>query len=366
MKKFILFLFLSLCSNAQLTKLVFEMPKMPVFDGVAEASWNSPWESINKIWIPLYNLTPFTGYSEPGTKTLLGDNDFSGRYQVMWNDKENVLLLFVEIQDDNFIDGYSKPSTNYPNFDVLEVFVDENRSGGDHLFDTLSTNAENAFAYHIAVNKPPVNQINTSMVGAMDIKGTSSTDVVDYQFHFPNFAFKNNGNGKYTYELSLRLYLDDYNHSYPSLSIKNLFVAQGIGLSIAYSDNDDPDGLRDHFIGSVLLNGLNNNNSYQDASIFGNASLAGVFLDTPNHEKENLIKLYPNPFQNSFLLQINDSLQLENSFLEIYNQFGQKIFEKNISEHSSLITPNFLAKGTYYYRFTNANNQVKHGYLISN
>ncbi len=366
MKKYLALLFISLLTHSQLIKQAFKMDQMPVFDGEAESNWNAPWESINQIWIPYNNLSPFVGYSETGTKTVMGDTDFSGRYKVMWNENANVLLFFVEIQDDAFIDGYLKPNGNYPNFDILELFVDENKSGGNHLFDSSTANAENAFAYHIAVNKPAQNQVTNTMVGAMDVKGTTWGDVVDYQFHFPNFAFKNLGNGKYTYELSLKLYKDDYNGVNASLSIKDLIIGQNIGLSIAYCDNDNPDGLRDHFFGSVPLSSLNNNDSYLNASLFGTINLATNALNSSSYSQENAIKIFPIPFQNSFSLQINDSLQLENSYLEIYNQLGQKIFERQIKEHHSEINTSILAKGSYFYRFTNGSYYIKQGFLISN
>jgi len=53
-----------------------------------------------------------------------------------------------------YIDGYIPENTNYPNFDLVELFVDEDRSGGNHLYDSQVTNAENAFSYHIMIYEP--------------------------------------------------------------------------------------------------------------------------------------------------------------------------------------------------------------------
>jgi hypothetical protein len=121
---------------------------------------------------------------------------------MVWSQTNNLLLFLVEIEDDAFIDGYTPLNVGYSNYDALEVFIDENKSGGNHLFDSGGNNAENAFAYHIAVDKPVINEVKTVMTAAMDIFGTSFSNRVDYQSHFPNFSFKNYGNGKYVYELS--------------------------------------------------------------------------------------------------------------------------------------------------------------------
>jgi hypothetical protein len=105
-------------------------------------------------------------------------------------------LFLVEIQDDAFIAGYTYPNGNYFNYDILEVFLNENQSGGNHLFDNATENAENAFAYHMVPTPPAVNQFSTSMIGAMDLNG-NNYNVVDYNSHFSNFYFKNNGSGSF-------------------------------------------------------------------------------------------------------------------------------------------------------------------------
>ena len=71
-------------------------------------------------------------------------DDFSGRFKLMWNDKK--LFLLAEITDDILFDQHSDPKHFYWDDDCLEVFIDEDKSGGNHQFNY------NAFAYHIALD----------------------------------------------------------------------------------------------------------------------------------------------------------------------------------------------------------------------
>jgi len=111
------------------------------FDGISdEPVWeNSRWYYIDQVWIPYRAALPAA--------------DFSGRFKVAWSEADNLLYFFAETSDDVFVDGYeysSDPSSGggYPDYDILEVFIDENKSGGKHVFDDgadWGTNGENAF-----------------------------------------------------------------------------------------------------------------------------------------------------------------------------------------------------------------------------
>ncbi|TAH27884.1 MAG: hypothetical protein EAZ07_00010, partial [Cytophagales bacterium] len=255
------------------TYLAPQTLNLPVFDGdSSDIVWNSAsWKSFLQPWIPYNNILPSAFTTESGTQTITGLDDFSGKYKTMWNQASNELLFLVEITDNTFIDGYTYPNSGYSNFDALELFIDENASGGSHLFDATPDVAANAFAYHMMVNAPTVGNASNAMTAACDIAGTSwgSYTIEDYKSHFPNFSMKNMGNGKFMYEFSLKT----YNTSFVNTP---LTLGKKLGFSFAYCDNDQNDGFRDHFIGSVTLSGANNNNSYIDASIFGTLSLTGI------------------------------------------------------------------------------------------
>jgi chitodextrinase len=259
---------------------------LPVFDGDSiDNIWRSAeWKNIDQVWIPYNNILPSAFTTESGTKTISGVADFSGRYKMLWSEADSLVLFLVEIHDDVFIDGYVPNASNYPNYDVIEVFIDENHSGGNHLFDSGGNNAENAFSYHMNVNAPTVGGVTTSLTGAMDIYGNSYSDIINYKSHFPMYSMKNYGGGRYVYEFAMRIYKDTYDNSDPFASRRALSANDNMGFTIAYCDNDENDNMRNHFIGSVTVSGPNNNNSYIDASIFGT-----LILNDPNYVAPDII-----------------------------------------------------------------------------
>ena len=102
----------------------------PTIDGVAdEAAWQSaPWREISYRWL---------GPEHAST-------DFEGRFKVVWTPER--IHLLVEIVDDVLIDVHRDPLVRYWDDDCLEIFVDEDFSGGDHQYN------HNAFAYHMSLD----------------------------------------------------------------------------------------------------------------------------------------------------------------------------------------------------------------------
>ena len=99
-------------------------------DGRAEeSSWEkAAWNPIDQLWLGV----------QPGPE------DFSGRFKVLWD--EDHLYILAEIIDDVLFDRYPDPRQDYYKDDCLEIFLDEDHSGGDHTYNF------NAFAYHIALD----------------------------------------------------------------------------------------------------------------------------------------------------------------------------------------------------------------------
>ena len=231
----------------------------PVFDGQEnDDCWKSAdWYDIGNTWIPW-------GGSVPAS-------DFSGRFKSLWSASDNTMYFLAEIHDDVFIDGYQYPNADYPNFDVLELFIDENHSGGPHVFDNPSTgeNAENAFSYHLAVNAPADGEVTHDFVAA-DIAGNSWSDyhIANYADHFTNFAMRRDGN-TYVYEFALKVYNASYDPVNPELSRDTLTDGMVMGVTLAYSDNDAPDGVRDNFFGSVWVPKEDFNSHWENADDFG-------------------------------------------------------------------------------------------------
>lgn len=279
----ILSLFFSFNSYAQQTQYnAHKTLNIPVFDGdTNDYCWKSAaWQSISNIWIPYNNILPSSFLTESGTKVVSGDADFKARYKILWSEKNNELLFLCEVHDDSLVDNYSG-GNGYSNFDVLELFIDEDKSGGNHLFSDGSNNGQNAFAYHILVNRP-TSGFDNYMVSAADLSGSSwgNSKIENYSNHFPHFAYREIKRGVYIYEFSLKVYNDTFNPSIPSTSsISQLYENKEIGFTLAYCDNDEEDGNRNHFIGSATVSGANNNESYINASLFGGLKLIGSKTD---------------------------------------------------------------------------------------
>ena len=251
-------------SLVQNTLLAREADTPPVIDGEAsDACWEEArWYHIDQTWI---------NYGEQ-----IDSSDFFGRFKVSWSESENLVYFLVEITDDTFVDGYVYPGDGYPNFDIVEVFLDEDRSGGFHVFDDnpdLGPNSESAFSYHLAVNAPADGETTTGVV-ACDIDGTGWGDktIVDYAGHFPELTMKRSGN-RFIYEFSMKVHNDTYDHSDPEASREILEGGKEMGMSLAYCDNDTPDTERDNFFGSVWVPADAYNDHWKNADGYGSVRL---------------------------------------------------------------------------------------------
>lgn len=100
----------------------------PTIDGVTDTLWRrAQWDTL------AYNY--LAGTSMPMS------SDLSARYKAVWN--ADALYLLIEVIDDSISDRTVDPLKNWWNDDCVEIFLDENRSGGDHQYNF------NAWAYHV-------------------------------------------------------------------------------------------------------------------------------------------------------------------------------------------------------------------------
>ncbi|NND36488.1 MAG: hypothetical protein HKN81_05060, partial [Gammaproteobacteria bacterium] len=102
----------------------------PAIDGIAdERVWQrAPWQDLAHRWLgPEYS-----------------PDDFQGRYKVVWTERR--VFILAEFTDDVLIDQYRDPLQQYWDDDCLEIFIDEDFSGGNHQFN------HNAFAYHMSLD----------------------------------------------------------------------------------------------------------------------------------------------------------------------------------------------------------------------
>ncbi len=71
------------------------------------------------------------------------------------------------------------------------------------------------------------------------------------------------------------------------------------------------------------------------------------------------IKLYPNPNNGSFKLQVDSDIK--NGELILVNSLGQKVYGQKITQGENQIITNNLAKGLYHYLILENKNQVSEG-----
>jgi hypothetical protein len=285
------FLVLLLLTKFQLLEVqpdtlrIMQIAEAPKINGLADdAVWiDAEWISIDQVWMPF--------------KGKIEGFDFSGRYKVLWSEKTNLLYFVAEITDDVFRDGYvyNQKNANYADYDIFEICIDADNSGGLHVFDGAcddvkkskcwGVNAENAFTYHINVDVP-ADGVVTYLKSVEDLsgKGWRRKYIENYSSHLPDFAFRKKGN-LYTYEFSLKVYKDTYNPQNPSEEDRDKLVAGKImGLSTAYCDTDHSTGTakRENFIGStpgnenVLDSNGDFNQTWMNSSYYRIVQLAGL------------------------------------------------------------------------------------------
>ncbi|MFH0755985.1 MAG: DUF362 domain-containing protein [Bacteroidota bacterium] len=255
--------------------VIREAQTIPVIDGKhGDRCWiEADWHSLDQTWIPC-------GVSE-------GAEDFSSRYQLSWSAAENLLYGYVEVMDDHYIDGYAFPEEGFREFDVLELHLDENLSGGFHAYDGTGpngTNAENAFSYRLLADVPADGSLAPAF-HACDWSGPNQDPrITDYAGHFNEFALKRDGN-LCTYEFSLKVYRDNYTEENDPASRTRLQTGAEMGFSLAYCDTDSPETGMKAYHGSVWVPLSARDDHWMDADYFGILRLEASD-GSVNHEVE--------------------------------------------------------------------------------
>lgn len=243
MKKFVFLFVIALstfCFSCS-AKSIIQVTKVQddiVIDGVPDdLAWQmASWRQIDQLII-----------GKPPSK-----KDFSGQYKILWDDKQ--LYLLVQIADDVLFDQNPNPYISYWNDDCLEVFIDEDASGGNHQFNY------NAFAYHVALDNQAVD------IGGRNPDG--SAQVVLLNEHITSHWQRDNKAPHYiNWELSIRLFDDSFEKG-KSRPV-TLKKGKEIGFMLAYCDNDGS-AEREHFIGSTFIAPIegNKNLGYITADVF--------------------------------------------------------------------------------------------------
>jgi hypothetical protein len=325
----------------------------PLIDGVGnDLCWqNVPWQSIAQVWIP-YGAS-------------VDSEDYSGRYKVVWSSTTNLLYFLMEVTDDEFVDGFvSGVTADIYNFDIAEVFIDEDKSGGLHVLDgtgnvgrDYGTNAENAFAYHIYAAFPKEGEATTNCY-VYDQDGKTWPPLsMNYTSHLPAFAMRRTGNTAVR-EFSLIVYNDTYEDTMANKDAARAQLAAGkvMGLSVAYCDNDNPSEspkVRDNMFGSVW-EPYPGNLHWMNADNFGKIKLVSNIPSGVSDERAvqvNSVKLFPNPASSSLQLHLDNSYRGEVS-IRLFNILGQEVFRTSASKTDHLLTQalvlNHLPPGPYF------------------
>jgi hypothetical protein len=206
----------------------------PVIDGVIDAVWNdSPWMEMTVAWTGFENLRP---PSSPA--------DFSGKYKAMWTPEH--LYLLLDITDDVI-----NTSGQYWQQDTVEIFIDEDQSGGDHGYN------HNAFAYHISHNLQVVDSGGDPAMIASHINAKIHTEGT-----------------RHIWEIQIEIYSEHNGYVLSEQEAARVTLEAGkiMGFTPSYIDNDGS-GTREHFMSSVDTPGHQRNEGYQNADSFGSLEL---------------------------------------------------------------------------------------------
>lgn len=216
----------------------FEAPRSaeaPEIDGCSrDAVWATQnWRSLNYTWM---GSPP-----EP--------SDYSGLFKLAWTPER--LYILVEVVDDVLHPTLADGLENYWKGDYVEVFLDADRSGGDHRYN------HQAFAYHVSTEGHAIDK-NTAQETAffddhVEVRRTVQGD-------------------RYVWEMAVDVYGDDFDETQEDNVPVTLSANETIGFSLAYGDNDGNE-TRENFVGSRETHGVNNDEGYINADVFGSINL---------------------------------------------------------------------------------------------
>jgi hypothetical protein len=203
-------------------------------NGTEEVWQAQPWLPMDHMWLG----------------ELVPAEDCSGRYRLAWDERQ--LYVLAEIVDDTLIDIHPDGLDRYWDDDCLEIFVDEDRSGGNHQYN------HNAFAYHIALDG-----------NVVDV-GADST----FRYYNQHLSSARLCRGDTCWwEVGIRLYPDTYQDDQPEMTPLRLAPGKVMGFALAYCDNDHSTE-RENFLGNAPVYAEDKNRGWIDAGIFARLELA--------------------------------------------------------------------------------------------
>ena len=294
-----------------------------VIDGEAtEESWaNAEWHAIDKVLIP-YGAT-------------MDEGDFEGRFKVTWD--ESYLYVLVEATDDSLSDDHADPLMNWWDDDCVEIFIDEDRSGGDHQQNN------NAFAYHVSLSYDAID---------LDENGQG----INYKDHIM-VEMDTIGPNTYLWEIAVKIYDESYDENDPEASRVDLMNDKLMGFAIAYCDNDETTS-RENFISNRELTEATANDMYKNADHFGPMVLMDPLstnvISTPNNFD---VRIYPNPARDYLRIETN-SASLTRKSVSLFTMSGRLVRSGFFNENTHTVKINDLEAGMYILNIVQDNTSV--------
>ncbi len=206
--------------------------KSPVqIDGCSKDSiWSKlDWFDMNYVWM--------------GDK--VASEDYQGKFKLAWDSQ--FLYVLVEVTDDYLHPTLEDGLENYWKGDYVEVFIDEDKSGGNHQFN------HQAFAYHVSTEGHAIDKSTTQ-------------ETVFFDDHI--VVERTQDGNSHLWELAIKLYDKQFDENALDNEPVRIVNQKQIGFSIAYGDNDG-NSSRENFMGSKMTHGLNNDEGYVNSNVFG-------------------------------------------------------------------------------------------------
>jgi hypothetical protein len=225
----------------------------PIIDGNGDdPAWKkAEWRDIKYAWMYESPMSLPTGAKVDSKGAIPKTDDFSGRFKVVWT--ADRLYILAEIIDDIKYCPATNPNQSPERNDCLELFIDENASGGDRTSD----GGNNFFTYHM----------NFDGINVADWTGQNVLRNSHLKYKINETAAP-----LYIWEIEMKVFNSSYPlNNTPAVDPANTLVTltegKKMGFAVAYCDNDNNAhsgnsnqiGDRDHFIGSMFVKGGTDN-----------------------------------------------------------------------------------------------------------
>jgi hypothetical protein len=176
---------------------------------------------------------------------VVDSTDYYGKFKLAWDSQ--YLYILVEVIDEHLNPTLRNGIENYWKGDYVEVFIDEDKSGGNHQFN------HQAFAYHVSTEGHAIDK-------------SVSHETIFFDDHV---EVKRSQEGNvHLWEMAIKLFDNQFDENAEDNIPVEIIDQKSIGFSIAYGDNDGHNK-RENFMGSKKTHGNNNDEGYINSDVFG-------------------------------------------------------------------------------------------------